>query len=353
MAVSCVSYLCASLELVDERTADSENTQKVLDSFYGLHLYANEHWTQHLLACDNGTCSPQSTKVSPLYGLMERFINKHNEQLCSLYREDGARLASILTDVQDPQAFLSRYQIFREGLKKQVGKTGEGNIWEMSFMSYSAVSNHQIEMERTRIESDITLFSIVDSKYHSYVQGILEKRHHPHISKETLARFKHKYEATAYVCRFIDCPKRSSGFGNVQARNDHESLRHGKGILCSQALCLRSKVGFKNSQSLKRHMQETHESDQSVNAFKRPKFRQLEHLTQKDQPIESFQPDAMFLSNGGMDMSFASDIDAGDVLEQFDFDAFLENGDAEGFNIDRSLAAYANFDGLEASTGDL
>ena len=52
-------------------------------------------------------------------------------------------------------------------------------------------------------------------------------------------------------------------------------------------------------------------------------------------------------------MSFASDIDAGDVLEQFDFDAFLENGDAVAdFNIDASLASYGNFDGLEASTGD-
>ena len=52
-------------------------------------------------------------------------------------------------------------------------------------------------------------------------------------------------------------------------------------------------------------------------------------------------------------MSFASDIDAGDVLEQFDFDAFLENGDADGFNIDASLASYGNFDGLEAGTGDV
>ena len=47
-----------------------------------------------------------------------------------------------------------------------------------------------------------------------------------------------------------------------------------------------------------------------------------------------------------MDMSFASEMDTGDVLEQFDFDAFLENGDGGEFNIE-SLA-YGNFDGLEA-----
>ena len=69
-------------------------------------------------------------------------------------------------------------------------------------------------------------------------------------------------------------------------------------------------------------------------------------LKQTDQPTES--------SSAGTDMSFASEIDVSDDLENFDFDAFLENGDADDFNnIDTSLASNGNFDGLEASTSNL
>ena len=130
-------------------------------------------------------------------------------------------------------------------------------------------------MRQIYAKNDVTLFSTIDSKYHDYVQGILERRYYSWLSKETLAKFRQKYEATAYICRYPGCPRRSFGFGSVQARNDHENLRHGAGILCSQTLCLRNKVGFKNSQSLKRHVQEVHASDQSVYAFKRAKIRQL------------------------------------------------------------------------------
>lgn len=46
-------------------------------------------------------------------------------------------------------------------------------------------------------------------------------------------------------------------------------------------------------------------------------------------------------------MNFGN-IDTGDVLENFDFDAFLDTDGANDFNMD---IAYGNFDGLEA-TGD-
>ena len=276
MAISCVSYLCASLELVNERTTVSESTQKVLASFYGFHLYATEHWIQHLVAYDKDVCVLRPAEASTLYSLIERLANTHDEQLHSLHRNDAPRLAEFLKDAQHPQAFLAKCYAFREGLKNRAGKTGEGKTLEPNPCPTSVIANKHIEMEQIRIENDKTLFSMVNSRYHSYVQGILERKYLPYISKETLARFKQKYEATAYTCRYPDCIRRSSGFGNVQARNDHENLRHGRGILCAQSLCLRNKVGFKNSQSLKRHVQETHVSHQGVYAFKKARFTRLD-----------------------------------------------------------------------------
>jgi hypothetical protein len=49
-----------------------------------------------------------------------------------------------------------------------------------------------------------------------------------------------------------------------------------------------------------------------------------------------------------LNMAF-SGMDTGDVLEQFDFDAFLESGEG-AFNLN-SMDAYGNFDGLEAEAG--
>ena len=42
-------------------------------------------------------------------------------------------------------------------------------------------------------------------------------------------------------------------------------------------------------------------------------------------------------------------MDTGDVLEQFDFDAFLQDGAEGDFSLNDPLA-YGNFDGLEAAT---
>ncbi len=45
----------------------------------------------------------------------------------------------------------------------------------------------------------------------------------------------------------------------------------------------------------------------------------------------------------------------GDVLESFDFDSYLTEGDASGgpFNFDPSSLNFGNPDGVEAGTGDV
>ena len=50
-------------------------------------------------------------------------------------------------------------------------------------------------------------------------------------------------------------------------------------------------------------------------------------------------------------MNFGS-MDTGDVLEQFDFDAFLQDGNGEDFTLNDNFASYGNFEGLEAGAGD-
>lgn len=50
-----------------------------------------------------------------------------------------------------------------------------------------------------------------------------------------------------------------------------------------------------------------------------------------------------------MDMSF-SNLDNVDVLDQFDFDSFLEGGDHD-FSIDATMP-FGDYNGIETATGD-
>jgi hypothetical protein len=46
-------------------------------------------------------------------------------------------------------------------------------------------------------------------------------------------------------------------------------------------------------------------------------------------------------------------LDNGDVLENFDFDSFLQSTDDGGFNFDPSTLAFGSGDGVEAGAGDV
>ena len=63
-------------------------------------------------------------------------------------------------------------------------------------------------------------------------------------------------------------------------------------------------------------------------------------------PVAPFAP----LDSTDVDLSFGA-FDTGDVLENFDFDSFLQNTDDQTFAFDATLS-YGNGDGVEAGAGD-
>lgn len=67
-------------------------------------------------------------------------------------------------------------------------------------------------------------------------------------------------------------------------------------------------------------------------------------------PYEILMLRSNTLQHGSLNMHFGG-MDTGDVLEQFDFDAFLDTGDTEGLHFG-DMASYGNFEGLEAGNGD-
>ena len=59
---------------------------------------------------------------------------------------------------------------------------------------------------------------------------------------------------------------------------------------------------------------------------------------------------ANWISQPTLDMTFGLQ-DGGDVLEQFDFDSFLQDSE-HGFDLGDASMAFGSFDPVEAATGD-
>ena len=135
--------------------------------------------------------------------------------------------------------------------------------------SSRAVIDGWTDMDQARVKADPSLFSVIHLQYEKLVCTLLSQNPPPDINKESLKNFRQRHEASMFVCRFPECPRRSIGFASIFARKDHEIVRHGRGILCDQSTCLRNKVGFRNTKLLRQHNQENHASGDLPYRFKR------------------------------------------------------------------------------------
>jgi hypothetical protein len=119
-------------------------------------------------------------------------------------------------------------------------------------------------MEAYEIDQDCTLLTQVLYSYKRIVHNLLNAKSVPGLGREQLASFKQHFGSSAFVCRFRGCPRATNGYPTEQGREDHESLQHTGGIKCSEMSCSWSRIGFKTSAALKRHMQNYHSLPESV-----------------------------------------------------------------------------------------
>ena len=134
------------------------------------------------------------------------------------------------------------------------------------------VDNDIADIDALRLQTDPTLFSNINVKYQQLMHKVMMTDSVPGLDREALAKFKQRFEDTAYICRYADCPGRSMGFSSTSTRDDHEKLRHGQGIVCTEPSCLRNHVGFKTSEQLRRHIQTAHGSAKLTHRFKRTRL---------------------------------------------------------------------------------
>lgn len=80
VSLSCVLYLKSSLDFVDPRISEEQRRSDVALCLHELHLYANDHWIDHLLALVKSTGSQVGGyQFEPLLQALEQLNDMHEE----------------------------------------------------------------------------------------------------------------------------------------------------------------------------------------------------------------------------------------------------------------------------------
>jgi len=81
-------------------------------------------------------------------------------------------------------------------------------------------------------------------------------RSFPGTSSEDFERFKRDFRTSAYTCRFNGCTRATIGFGDDQARTEHEKS-HTQILRCTFPGC-RYDLPFRSTNALRSHMTKYH-----------------------------------------------------------------------------------------------
>ena len=85
ISLSCALYLESSLDLADPQITDKEKHSQILLCLHDLHLYANDHWLDHILSLIDlqGSLPPNGPGLLALRSCLERLTSRYNKLVLS------------------------------------------------------------------------------------------------------------------------------------------------------------------------------------------------------------------------------------------------------------------------------
>ena len=246
IAFSCIVNITSALILVPrfgQSIQDTEIERLVATGSFGLHLYAHQYWKEHLVAylCDVNdlnTCTPDEIRV----------LN----EFCKVLKSHSANDPQPLSSQELSASFKSYRKLHRiPDLARLV------LVWSR-FKSKSADAIFSLEtlenQQLFQLQHDETYLSLINQRLREIEERILSMDRctlPPHISKAAHDAFIARY---GFSCRKHEC---DSTFPNALERDTHE-LSHSITFPCLQ--CDFSGIGFRNKETLNRHMQKYHMS---------------------------------------------------------------------------------------------
>lgn len=252
VSLSCILYLQSSLDFVDPRIAEEDKRSNVVLFFHELHLYAVDHWTDHLLA------------LSELIG------SQHVD--CELY--PLCRGLERLTEMHNEIATLNSWNLRDEHYPSS---SWGGDIWHSLHISTTAknllnasltcrndafVNDSQTAKSRMDPEPYLasTLFSMIRTRYVNIVEEILDRELVAGITEAILDDFKAKHRSGAFFCRHRRCPRAAQGYNTPELRQMHEES-HVPKFQCTEVVCGFFGRPFNTQAAFKKHTIQYHDEE--------------------------------------------------------------------------------------------
>ena len=121
-------------------------------------------------------------------------------------------------------------------------------------------TNEYKDLKALELKHDPTHFSDISQRYQEIVQFLINCNIDdlpPGGTADMLDHFRVTYLATAFICRYRNCPRFSDGFNTASARDEHER-GHIKPLRCADPSCDLFDRGFNSRTGLIKHNRKFH-----------------------------------------------------------------------------------------------
>jgi len=179
---------------------------------HGLHVYATEYWTEHLLYLAKSTGGLD--KIPSVFALACRLVDKLSEpssdgQVEELCSEPGLFENKLQALRQHPRLHkcVERALIARS-LKKLESELLQTNGAYYEPTLYSLTLN-KVGDENHRLPKEPSFRDGISTMLYSYqkvVKSLLDRHEFPGVSAEELEIFKNQFWTSAFTCRLSFCP---------------------------------------------------------------------------------------------------------------------------------------------------
>ncbi|KAJ2988131.1 hypothetical protein NUW58_g4137 [Xylaria curta] len=260
----CVSTITCLLSGFDYLVNDpkGEKAMRVVKGIHGLHVYATEFWTEHLLqyASMNDLNWPER-----LVELADRLANKLEEHSSSS-AEDKPCLDEVSMDTRleflKERPLLSKH--VEASLKARTLKRLESNILQEAHGNSNEWSQDQFVTfdsstaeysQRSHCSLGTDSIAAMLSSYQETTTFLLQQDRFPGVSSTELELWKSQFRTSAFTCRLGFCPRATEGFLSEDLRRQHE-MAHTQLTICTIPDC--KYPPFPTVRALKSHMKRCH-----------------------------------------------------------------------------------------------
>ncbi|TRX91712.1 hypothetical protein FHL15_007494 [Xylaria flabelliformis] len=258
----CVSTVKCLLSGFDYLIDDPKQAKamRIVKGIHGLHVYATEFWTEHLLyyaSIGDFNCSKH------LIGLAEdlaKRLEEHNDYIA----EESPCLDD--TSIDTRLEFLNDWPLLSKhievSLKARCLKSLESNILQEAhgnttehYRSHSTTGDPITPQKAPQCSLERNGISVMLVSYQETTTFLLQQDYFPGVSSAELELWKSQFRTSAFTCRLGFCPRATEGFLSEDLRRQHE-MAHTQLTICTIPDC--KYPPFPTIRSLKSHMNKCH-----------------------------------------------------------------------------------------------